>query len=986
MKKILMFFIACISLISLAQTSSIESASQIYFNSESYYDNYRDLTSNFFLSKFNTTFIVGDKLWVPWFDSSTACALTNLKSDYTASPNWTWNSMVSDEFSEIGVLLSLSNESLKFQYWANMSYSLDGLYGNLPCWAAIRNGNNFYCASNDTASDATARIGMAFYYAARNKKFSVGLRNMFLETANNISRDHIIYESKNECYNNTWGNTETCYWVGGGRDAALNFQSDPFIYTGYFPDLISLMLLAYEFTNNITFYRIAEDYTEQYLLATNWTGTGFRVAPYSWRWNVTTNPPTIWAGNTYYFDSANAQWDDSDASRTLGLCHNLRIANISTYGDINSTALTNLTSYCTNWLATGTYNSTLSCIQYYYNGSCATTIRTGYFENGLGAGLHTYLSTDTLQDKVNESVGHYAFGNPFTMDYSGCYGVYRGVRPAKALATMIGLTDDAYGDHPYEVNLTLYEDFNDNSLNIYKWVNGTLAGGNITEKNNRLELNITNAAGGGLVEIKTYLSFKTLTGNITFNVVAGAGNGGTVKTNGVSITGNLNSLSGKNITIITVNDTLIRAYQNNEFLKETVVNAINDTLTFSLNYGNIAHLFIDNLYIGANKPALEIDNCNGDYSENVFVNFTMKDENNFTVINTTFAASFTYWETDINDNHTYLFNNEYANQSNYKFCFNQNNSNFYYNLDSSYSQPGGYSTRNYYLREHVMNITTEEVDLYLLHDDDSEKFYVTVQEGLTELTDSRVYVKKYYTGLGEYQTVAIRLTDDEGEFVEYFDLDDKYLFEVYDSSNNYVGSIIRIINCQTTFCTLTLNILSNLSNPFNTYYNTFGGQVAYNLTYNTTTKLVTLSYIDLTGTATAAKLTVFRVVLNETRDVICENVTFAVSGTITCDMTGYEDGSFIAQAEIARSPYVVFDYLSFIISSVAESLGIMGIFISLILLITVFFAFSYNQSIGVMMAVLTVTILSLVNILPISIVYIGVLWIVGGWLAYLLRG
>ena len=34
--------------------SSLEQANQTYFNSETYYDNYQDLVSNYFLSKFNT--------------------------------------------------------------------------------------------------------------------------------------------------------------------------------------------------------------------------------------------------------------------------------------------------------------------------------------------------------------------------------------------------------------------------------------------------------------------------------------------------------------------------------------------------------------------------------------------------------------------------------------------------------------------------------------------------------------------------------------------------------------------------------------------------------------------------------------------------------------------------------------------------------------------------------------------------------------------
>ena len=415
-------------------------------NSESYYTNYVTLVDNLFAPQFNVTQrfkLANGKtiLWTPWMDSSSSCTVSNFQDTDINPANYTHNSMVSDEFSEVGILVSQSNNESRFLEWNETFYQLNGSAGILPMWRVERLNNTINLTTNDSASDASLRFAMAYYYAAMNPLFTEATRNSSRLTADQIMSDHIKYETVKGCYSTNYGNGQVCYWLAGGKENGITnrFNSDPFIYTGYFPDAITATLMAYNSTGNVTYLNASEDYIEQYLLATNWTNsTGFRVAPYNWKWDNTTTPLNITPGNTYYFNKSHEQWDDSDAPRTLLLCDNLRLY----YNYVSPTfsgAYKNLTDYCRSYINSNTATDGTTAIQYYFNGTNATSIRSGFYENGLGAGMLTFWSYPAFGVKVNETLTHYSWSSK-TYDSATCYGVYRGVRPAKNLALGMGLS------------------------------------------------------------------------------------------------------------------------------------------------------------------------------------------------------------------------------------------------------------------------------------------------------------------------------------------------------------------------------------------------------------------------------------------------------------------------------------------------------------------------------------------------------------------
>lgn len=951
----IMIIIFCLPSIN---TSSIEDPNQIYFNSDTYYNNYLDLVQNFFRPEFNSTQIFnGSKLWVPWYDSSTACAVANLKNTYVSNPTMDNNTMVSDEFSEIGILLSLSNITDKFRYWNNTIDDLDSPYGSLPCWVASRDGNNTACNSNDTASDATARIALAYYYASTNLNFSEGDRNYYQSRADDIVKDHLIYEVKHECWNVTFGDTEVCYWVGGGRNAVTGgFASDPFIYTGYFPDLIKMMIAGYVSTHNNTYLTIIDDYIEQYLHSANITADDEAgISPFSWRWDVSVNPVNIYAGNPYYFSSANVQWDDSDSPRTLMLCDVLRVANI-TFNASFSAALTNLSNYCYALTQTLTYNATKTCIQPYYNWtSCGTSVRGGYYENGLGAGLSTYYNTSFLKEKVNESLSHYAFGSPYTYDYVGCYGVYRAVRPAKSLAIMIGLTDALFSYDLYTDYYNLYDNFNDNSFDETKWVKGEQTGGLITESGQVMNLTL-NTSAGGYLNLKTNLSLDSLTGNITFLVSDATASSNawlsishTNALSGVTLLSNLKNYVGDNVTIIKVNGTYIKVYVNN-ILDSSYGNVrTNASLDLIINNLGKSYLYIDNFYINSSIDNLLIDNCTS-YNYGLF-NFTLVDEETQNTL-----TSGTEIELEINiytlDRNTLLYS--YSNISSSinpaRVCLSST-PNFEYSLDAVVRYDSTNTANEYY---NIYNATLDmdyfqNITLYSLNDSDTTEFRLTLRgEDYLPLEDALIYLERQYIQENAFKTVELPKTDTNGQTILHLVRNDV----VYNLIAIKDGEIIARLDNFVAYCEdytigdckIELSSQIGLTNVFN--YDDDIGLFVSGPSYNNNTRIVSFSFATADSSSTLVNLSVTRndIFGNKT---LCNEFLTSASGSLSCTIPSSVDDTTLVIKVYSNNNLAILKYLEMF----DRTFGTVGYLIFFVMLLSFVFMFSESKN-GILIAIL----------------------------------
>ena len=320
-----------------------------------------------------------------------------------------------------------------------------------------------------------------------------------------------------------------------------------------------------------------------------------------------------------------------------------------------------------------------------------------------------------------------------------------------------------------------------------------------------------------------------------------------------------------------------------------------------------------------------------------YLNFTFKDELNSSSITGTFAATFEFWTSSSSGSNykTYSFENTSQN-SYYSFCVSPNYTNININMDAQYGATG-YSDRTYYFNNYSLTNTTSVFNLSLLNTSSQTKFYVTVKNGIDAFTDAFVYVYKYYPGSGDYNLIGVRETDSAGEFIEYLELDEKYNFGINKSGVSY-GSISKTASCSAAPCELTLQIDPSSYDIWEEFNDEFAANIISNITYNSTSKVVTYKFTDITATANYFRFIVGKVSFNlSVGTTICDEYLYASSGIITCNVSGYS-GDFIAKSYISRSPEILDQVFQFIISDAYTELGLLGIFLNVAILVTMIFS------------------------------------------------
>lgn len=306
--------------------------------------------------------------------------------------------------------------------------------------------------------------------------------------------------------------------------------------------------------------------------------------------------------------------------------------------------------------------------------------------------------------------------------------------------------------------------------------------------------------------------------------------------------------------------------------------------------------------------SLYLSLCNSTLNITI-LNFTILDENNATLINSSFKATLNYGITSKSINYSYQ--NMNYNKSNFQFCSSINKT-ILLSADIEYDAPG-YVDRTYHIRNARIN-STQNINLRLLLEAIATKFYFNIKQGVNFLSGAIININKKFIGTGNYDSIGVRKSDSAGNFIEYLEIDKDYRYLVSDSDGNYLGMIDRNANCQAAPCTINLNLESSASDVFAGYNDYFAGDILSNLTYNPSTKIVTYTFYDITGLANYFRLTVVKTNLNETVKTICDETSYSSAGTLNCNVTGNE-GDFFAKTYISRSPEKVDKYISFIITA-----------------------------------------------------------------------
>jgi len=454
---ILLCLTLSLSIPTLASAQCILSPGSPGKNGQTRLQNFYTLVDNLYSPSFNTTkrILINGKYHQvpPWFDSSTQCASSNLKDGSgainppLAFPSFTNFLIVSDELSELALVTSLANRDDRMMEIHNTVEAMESTtYPGLPCWIAEVNGSSITCRSQDTASDATARIGLAYYQAANNPEFPSASQAIYRAAGDALATRHLDVEYATGCYTSSVTGNLLCDWIGGGGNTASGAVGSLSMWIGYHQDIARLLLAAYESTGSSVYAERAEEVVDQWLTASTFNGTDLTFGRFDFSWNTSVSPTAPKPGNPYFWDQGRA-WDDADSPRALWMGDVLRAVSLETGAPLTG-AYDKLSQWVQLVHASGTQTATTSCIQYNQNGSVVSgNCGTDYYYNGLGAGLHTYHNqyTATLDDKIDTALGQYGWTTSKTWNNAPCFGIYRGIRPVKALASAIGLDATTYG-------------------------------------------------------------------------------------------------------------------------------------------------------------------------------------------------------------------------------------------------------------------------------------------------------------------------------------------------------------------------------------------------------------------------------------------------------------------------------------------------------------------------------------------------------------
>lgn len=216
------------------------------------------------------------------------------------------------------------------------------------------------------------------------------------------------------------------------------------MWTGYHQDVVLFLLAAYHATDDDAYLQRAADVVDQWLMASEFNGTDLTFGCLQFRWDTAQDPLepiAIWSPC-----ADGLAWDDSDAPRALWMGHVLRARDLATGGTPLTGAFEKLADWLELLLATGTHTPTTACIQYNLDGTeIAGNCGTDYYYNGLGTGLVSWARPEWLASKLDTMLPQYGWGGNKTWNSAACFGIYRGIRPVKALAASLGLDAATYG-------------------------------------------------------------------------------------------------------------------------------------------------------------------------------------------------------------------------------------------------------------------------------------------------------------------------------------------------------------------------------------------------------------------------------------------------------------------------------------------------------------------------------------------------------------
>ena len=383
-----------------------------------------------------------------------------------------------------------------------------------------------------------------------------------------------------------------------------------------------------------------------------------------------------------------------------------------------------------------------------------------------------------------------------------------------------------------------------------------------------------------------------------------------------------------------------------------------------------------------NVTQISLSACTG--SSRPFINFTAYNETDSGRINPfDFEASFSYyWLGDGSQFKSVSFDDDAVAEK--SLCLTPADKTMKVSGVVEYDANGTYVSRNYYFDSFSVTNDTTNISLYLLDASDSTTFIQHVKSRETNVEDAYVYMYRYYPDSDSWKVVQISKTDSDGKTVGFYEAElTTYRHEIYlDTTLKLNETEGRKIYPESAPYTITFQIGDTLQDPTDIFDDEEG--ITKTLSFDDDTKIVTFEYTDTSGSLSQARLSVYEERANQNDILRCNVTSTEASASLTCDMNNY-NGTFIARGYIQRSPEDIIDTIRFIINTVRDTFGTLGLFLGFFIILTVAMIFIWSPIVAIIALVASTVLLNLIGIFTFSGVWIWSLIAIGIILIWLFK-
>jgi hypothetical protein len=285
--------------------------------------------------------------------------------------------------------------------------------------------------------------------------------------------------------------------------------------------------------------------------------------------------------------------------------------------------------------------------------------------------------------------------------------------------------------------------------------------------------------------------------------------------------------------------------------------------------------------------------------------------------------------------------------------------------------------RSYYLINAPVTNITKNVSLYLLNTSLSTSFIISVLDyNQIPISSAYTIIKRFYPGTNQFNIVEMGLTDNTGGTVGHFESeteDYQVSIERTDGTVIYIGPTQKVY-CTASPCTLQIQTSGNNVSQFHNFGNV--SNFFYTTAWDNSTRTWTMNYADTSGTLGYGRFWVYYVNPRLGPQTICNISSSNLSGSLVCNTAGY-NGTIYGAVYVSHSPEQLV-YLDTLITLTALAIfGMEGLFLSLMVLLTLGFAGLWNPVVGIILVIAGMLVLSLTGIASFGAVTLWGIIIIG---------